>query len=83
MKKTEHDHQVQPGGQLEKELELEFGAFTRAGPADDREIEELLLPPASPQKKRPLPRLVTRARAADLFERFFGRRTYVGGRIYS
>ena len=31
------------------------------------------------REERPLPRLVTRARAADLFERFFGRR----GRIYS
>lgn len=35
------------------------------------------------RKERQLPRLVTRARAADLFERFFGPRAYLGGRIYS
>lgn len=133
---------ILPGGQLEEELELEFGAFAHPDDdepslvpgvtlgelrrrSDERTADDFLsAPPCTTRncasvfrdparwcaacrsdqqepnrtafsvlsaffslplgrKERPLPLLVTRARAADLFERFFGRRTYLGGRIYS
>lgn len=110
---------VLPGGQLEKELELEFGAFARDPETDDLEMEDGLAGPGLDdepslvpgvtlgelrrrseertafsvlsaffslplaRKKRPLPRLVTRTRAAGLFEQFFGPRAYLAGRIYS